>query len=43
MKDLESNQGTTSADIKKLQDDVDEVESYGRRSCLIISNISRYF
>ena len=39
VKDLESNQGTTSADIEKLQDDVDEVESYSRRSCLIFSNI----
>ena len=31
VKDLESNQGTTSIDIDKLKDDVDEVESYCRR------------
>ena len=31
VKDLESNQGTTSIDIEKLKDDVDEFESYCRR------------
>lgn len=31
VKDLESNQGTTSINIEKLKDDVDEVESYCRR------------
>ena len=36
---LETNQGITKADLEKVQDDVDEVESYSRRSCLIFSNI----
>ena len=36
---LETSQGTTRADLEKVQDEVDEVESYSRRSCLIFSNI----
>ena len=39
MEALESSQGSTRADLEKVQDDVDEVESYSRRSCLIFSNI----
>ena len=36
MEALESSQGSTRADLEKVQDDVDEVESYSRRSCLIL-------
>ena len=39
VEDLESKHGTTRADLEKVQDEVDEVESYSRRSCLILSNI----
>ena len=36
---LETALGTTRADLDKVQDDVDEVEAYSRRSCLIFSNL----
>lgn len=36
---LESGFGSTRSDIEKVKEEVDEIESYSRRSCLIFSNI----